>query len=236
VRPPLCARCSRTTFPGERPSRTRCRPLRMRYTASRCRNSAGATRVYLGNSGNVASGTYNLRIRLSTTTSIRYFDATAAPQIEVAIVESDDMGRSWSFLAMATPAFVDAFAFVAEVVDGPPRPGEISIQLVLSAGNASFAPSGRLTLRLLAGRLEGETSGMGDQFMAGFAGPFVVSCAVPATMMASGTPAPKPDDASTPLVVDEDFASPLCQPSAPWPDTVTESSGSGRCLHAAAIA
>jgi len=36
-------------------------------TVNMCRNSAGTTRVYLGNSGNAASGTYNLRLRLSTT-------------------------------------------------------------------------------------------------------------------------------------------------------------------------
>ena len=33
----------------------------------RCRGGSSTTRVYLGNSGNVGSGTYNLRIRLNTT-------------------------------------------------------------------------------------------------------------------------------------------------------------------------
>lgn len=36
-------------------------------TVAMCRNTSRTTRVYLGNSGNVASGTYNLRVRLSTT-------------------------------------------------------------------------------------------------------------------------------------------------------------------------
>jgi hypothetical protein len=36
-------------------------------TVSLCRGATTTTRVYLGNSGNAASGTYNLRIRLSTT-------------------------------------------------------------------------------------------------------------------------------------------------------------------------
>lgn len=36
-------------------------------TVNMCRNATGTTRVYLGNSGNAASGTYNLRVRLSTT-------------------------------------------------------------------------------------------------------------------------------------------------------------------------
>jgi hypothetical protein len=36
-------------------------------TVTMCRGSSGTTRVYLGNSGNAASGTYTLRVRLSTT-------------------------------------------------------------------------------------------------------------------------------------------------------------------------
>jgi len=36
-------------------------------TVTVCRGGASSTRVYLGNYGNVGSGTYNLRIRLSTT-------------------------------------------------------------------------------------------------------------------------------------------------------------------------
>ncbi len=36
-------------------------------TVTMCRGSSGTTRMYLGNSGNIASGTYNLRIRLSPT-------------------------------------------------------------------------------------------------------------------------------------------------------------------------
>ena len=36
-------------------------------TVSVCRGAARTTRVYLGNSGNVGSGTYNLRIRMNTT-------------------------------------------------------------------------------------------------------------------------------------------------------------------------
>jgi hypothetical protein len=36
-------------------------------TVTICRGGSGSTRVYLGNSGNTGSGTYNLRIRLSTT-------------------------------------------------------------------------------------------------------------------------------------------------------------------------
>ena len=36
-------------------------------TVAMCRGSSGTTRVYVGNYGNVGSGTYNLRVRLSTT-------------------------------------------------------------------------------------------------------------------------------------------------------------------------
>ena len=36
-------------------------------TVTVCRGSSSSTRVFLGNSGNVGSGTYNLRVRLSTT-------------------------------------------------------------------------------------------------------------------------------------------------------------------------
>ncbi|HSI60813.1 MAG TPA: hypothetical protein VLA16_24865 [Ideonella sp.] len=36
-------------------------------TVAMCRGASGTSRIYLGNLGNVGSGTYNLRIRLSTT-------------------------------------------------------------------------------------------------------------------------------------------------------------------------
>jgi hypothetical protein len=36
-------------------------------TVTMCRGQSGSSRIYLGNSGNIGSGTYNLRIRLSTT-------------------------------------------------------------------------------------------------------------------------------------------------------------------------
>ncbi len=36
-------------------------------TVTVCRGGSSSTRVYLGNSGNIGSGTYNLRVRLSTT-------------------------------------------------------------------------------------------------------------------------------------------------------------------------
>jgi hypothetical protein len=46
-------------------------------TVAMCRTNSRTTRVYLGNSGNVASGTYNLRVRLSTTgPTAGYFGST----------------------------------------------------------------------------------------------------------------------------------------------------------------
>jgi hypothetical protein len=46
-------------------------------TVTVCRGGSSTTRVYLGNSGNAGSGTYNLRIRLSTTAPMTgYFQNT----------------------------------------------------------------------------------------------------------------------------------------------------------------
>lgn len=46
-------------------------------TVALCRDTTGTTRVYLGNSGNAASGTYNLRIRLSPTPPMSgYFEGS----------------------------------------------------------------------------------------------------------------------------------------------------------------
>ena len=42
-------------------------PLDPASTVTVCRGGSSTTRVYLGNSGNAGSGTYNLRIRLNTT-------------------------------------------------------------------------------------------------------------------------------------------------------------------------
>jgi hypothetical protein len=45
-------------------------------TVAMCRGSAGTTRVFLANSGNAASGTYTLRIRLSTTAPMTGYSLT----------------------------------------------------------------------------------------------------------------------------------------------------------------
>jgi hypothetical protein len=142
---------------------------------------------------------------------IRHLAAAKAPEVEVVLSASDSLGRRWAVHSRAPSDFLETLTLSAQVVDRPLKPGTASVQVSRPGADASFAPSGLLKLRLQAGRLVGEASGMKSEFSAKFAGPFVVTCAVPAASMAAGAPAPTSENALPPLVVDEKFESAICK-------------------------
>jgi hypothetical protein len=142
---------------------------------------------------------------------IKYPDAAKAPEVEVILWATNSLGQTWAVQLMAPSDFLNTLTLSAQVVDRPLQPGNASVQVSLPGADASFTPSGLLRLRLQAGRLVGEASGMTDEFSAEFEGPFVVTCAVPAASMAVGAPAPTSENALPTLVVDEMFESTLCK-------------------------
>lgn len=144
---------------------------------------------------------------------IRYVDATKAPDVEIMFSASGEGDHTWSVLAAAPAGFLDAPRLTARVVDGRIVPGTASVQMRVALDDTA-APSGLLSLRLYAGRLEGEASRMGEDLAARFEGPFVVTCAVPPAVMPGGTSAPSADNSRPTLIVDEAFESALCRPYA----------------------
>jgi len=145
---------------------------------------------------------------------IRHVDPAKAPDVEVFFSASGSSGHTWAVQSVASPDFLKTHSFSARVVDGVLEQGKASVQVRLTAADATAAPSGLLSLRLYAGRLMGETTRMSDEFAAQFEGPFVVTCAVPASSTASGAPASIAKDTPPTLIVDETFESALCQPYA----------------------
>lgn len=149
---------------------------------------------------------------------IKYLDVARAPKVEVFLSASDSVGRTWASQARVSSDFLETLTLFAQVVDRPLQPGNAGVQVSRPGADASFAPSGLLKLRLQAGRLVGETSGMKDQFSAKFEGPFVVTCSVPAASMGAEAPAPTSENALPTLVVDQKFESALCKRYAPPAD------------------
>ena len=145
---------------------------------------------------------------------IRHVDPAKAPAVEVFFSASGSSGQTWSVQSVAFPDFLATLSLTARVVDGLLEPGKASVQARLATADATAATSGLLSLRLYAGRLVGETSRMSDEFAAKFDGPFVVTCAVPASSTAVGAPASIAYDTPPTLIVDETFESALCQPYA----------------------
>jgi len=145
---------------------------------------------------------------------IRHVDAAKAPDVEVTFSASGSPDRNWSVLSAAPPEFLKTLSLTARVVDAGLAPGTASVQVRLDDAEGTAAPAGLLSLRLYAGRLMGEASRMDDVFAATFEGPFVVTCAVPAALMAGGAPASSADDTRPTLTVDEAFESALCRPYA----------------------
>jgi hypothetical protein len=115
---------------------------------------------------------------------------------------------------VASPDFLETRSLTARVVNRLLEPGTASVQVRLTTADATAATSGLLSLRLYGGRLVGETSRMSDEFAAQFEGPFVLTCAVPASLTAVGAPASIAKDTPSTLIVDETFESALCQPYA----------------------
>jgi hypothetical protein len=142
---------------------------------------------------------------------IKHLDVAKAPGIEVASSASDSLGRTWTIQAMAPSDFLETFTLSAQVVDRPLEPGKASVQLSLPGADTSFASFGLLKLRLQAGRLVGEVSGVDDEFSAEFEGPFTVTCAVPAASIAAEVPVSASENGLPILVVDEKFESTLCK-------------------------
>ncbi|MSQ47070.1 MAG: hypothetical protein EXR78_01585 [Deltaproteobacteria bacterium] len=145
---------------------------------------------------------------------IKYLDVAQAPQVEIVFSAADAADRLWAAQALPPADFLKTPTLSAQVVDRPLTLGTASVQVSQAGGDAVFSPGGLLTLQLRDGRLVGETREMGDEFSARFEGPFVVTCAVPATTLTGDAPTPTSDNTLPILVVDERFESPLCQPFA----------------------
>ena len=145
---------------------------------------------------------------------IRYVDAAKPPDVEIAFSASGNSGRTWSVLSAAPADFLQTAALTARVVDGRVAVGTATLQVSLEGNEARVAPEGLVSLRLYQGRLMGEASRMADEFAARFEGPFVVTCAVPASLAAGGAPASSADGTPPTLTVDERFESELCRPYA----------------------
>jgi hypothetical protein len=142
---------------------------------------------------------------------IRHVDAAKPPDVEIAFSASGNSGRTWSVLSSAPADFLETLALTARVVDGHVGAGTASVQVRLDDTESTSAPGGLLSLRLYAGRLMGETSRMNDEFAARFEGPFVVTCAVPASLIAGEAPASSAGTTPPTLTVDESFESDLCR-------------------------
>jgi hypothetical protein len=141
---------------------------------------------------------------------IRHVDPSKPPDVEVALSASGRAGQRWSVLLMAPPDFLQTQRITARVVDGPLHEGEASVQVNGAGADASGAASGLVSLSLYGGRLAGEARRVPDGFAANFEGPFVVSCAIPASS-GDGAPAPAAGSPAAALVLDERFESPLCR-------------------------
>jgi hypothetical protein len=144
---------------------------------------------------------------------IRHVDPSKPPDVEIAFSASGSSGRTWSVMLIAAPDFLQTQRITARVVDGLLREGQASVQVGAAGANVSAADSGLVSLSLHAGRLSGEARRVPDGFAADFEGPFVVSCAIPASSDAAA-PAPVAGSPFAALVLDDRFESTLCRPFA----------------------
>ena len=142
---------------------------------------------------------------------IRHVAAAQPPDVEVAFSASGNSGRTWSVLSAAPADFLDTLALTARVVDGQVGAGTASVQVRVDDKESTAAPGGLLSLRLYGGRLMGETSRMDDEFAARFEGPFVVTCAVPASALPGEAPSASAAGTQPTLTVDDAFQSDLCR-------------------------
>ncbi len=151
-------------------------------------------------------------VGMAARVEIKYPDVAQAPQVEIVFSAANASERFWAVQAFPSADFLKTHILSAQVVDRPLTLGKASVQVSQSGGDAVFSPGGLLTVQLRQGRLVGETRGMGDEFSARFDGPFVVTCAVPATALTVEAPIPTSGNAVPILAVDERFESALCQP------------------------
>jgi len=147
---------------------------------------------------------------------VRHVVPAGTPEVEVFFSASGGSGQTWSVQSVASPDFLETHSLTARVVDGLLGPGKASVQMRPATADTTAATGGMLSLRLSAGRLVGDTSRMSDELAAAFDGPFVVTCAVPASPAGGEAPAPAPiaQETRPTLIVDEKFESALCQPYA----------------------
>ena len=148
---------------------------------------------------------------------IRHVDTAKPPDVEVTISASGGSGHSWSMVSAAAADFLKTLSLTARVVDGRLEPGTASVQARRDSTDSAAgtaADAGLLSLRLYSGRLMGEASRMDAELAATFDGPFVVTCAVPASVMAGNAPVPTAGDVPPSLTVDQGFESELCRPYA----------------------
>jgi hypothetical protein len=145
---------------------------------------------------------------------IRHANAPQPPDVEISISATSSSGVTWSALTAAPPEFLETLSLTARVVDGRVVPGTATVQAGRANADASAAPAGLMSLRLYSGRLVGEASRMDDEHAARFDGPFIVTCAVPAALVAVDAPTPGADGPRPTLIVDDAFASAPCRPYA----------------------
>jgi hypothetical protein len=145
---------------------------------------------------------------------IRHDGGTAAPIVEVTFSASDH-ARTWAAHVLAPQRFLQTLKLVAQVSDRPLVPGRASVQTGAPGADASMARGGSLQLSLRHGRLEGSyvpAAERGGAAPVRFAGPYVVSCSVPASALATNAAAA--GAAMGAHIVDENFTSTLCKPYA----------------------
>jgi hypothetical protein len=148
---------------------------------------------------------------------IKYRDAVNEPEVEIFFSASSDSEDAWEAYAAAPAEFLETLELRAPVVDRPLQSGEASVSVNLK-GASLFGASGLLALRVQAGLLMGEASGMSAQLSATLEGPFALTCAVPAAAMTAGAAAPASENRPQILVVDEQFESALCARYRPLAD------------------
>jgi hypothetical protein len=151
-------------------------------------------------------------LAVTSAAGVRFFGSAArvdirhtgagAPSVELLMSATDEGGRTWAVQAAPAAEFLDSLALRAQLVRRPLKVGEATVQLTAPRADASTAEAGLFEARLRGGMIDGAVSGAAPELAAVFAGPFVVTCAVPA------------GDGSSMLVVDERFTSPACKPYA----------------------
>lgn len=145
---------------------------------------------------------------------IRHKGGTALPIVEVTFSASDNE-RTWAAHVLAPPLFLQTLKLAVQVSDRPLVPGRASVQTGAPGADVSLARDGLLQLSLRHGRLEGSyvpTADRGGAAAVRFAGPYVVSCSVPASALATNAAAA--GGATGAGIVDENFTSTLCKPYA----------------------